>query len=181
MHFAIGTMNIPKSQAVEHVLSHCQYTTGRATFSNHKVPSWVPDMPLSLRDIKEWAMNRAFHCRELKPDADYFVWMEWGVYEDREDGKYWIIACTYIEDSAWKWHFWYSSHLEVPEKVVKLLFDGSGKDVEEIIEILSWESSVGDKLWAASVWTDGMLSRQVRSIEATQCALAPHFNHFYTL
>lgn len=38
MHFAIGTTNKQKSDAIEHVLSTSPYTSG-ATFSNHKVAS----------------------------------------------------------------------------------------------------------------------------------------------
>lgn len=64
MHFAIGTTNIPKSAAIEYVLTSSPYTSG-ATWSNHKVSSWVPDMPTTLEELRTGAKNRAKNCREL--------------------------------------------------------------------------------------------------------------------
>lgn len=75
MHFAIGTANKPKSQAIEEVLITSPYTNG-ATFSNHRVCSDVPDMPTTLREIRTGAKNRTAYTRREMPDADFFVGME---------------------------------------------------------------------------------------------------------
>jgi inosine/xanthosine triphosphatase len=83
MHFAIGTTNKPKSEAIEYVLATSPYTSG-ATFSNHKVASGVPDMPKTLSELRTGAKNRAVYTRRESPDADYFVGMEGGVYQDTE-------------------------------------------------------------------------------------------------
>lgn len=178
MHFAIWTKNKPKSQAVEHVLATSPYTQG-ATYSTHAVSSNVPDMPTSLRELRDWAYNRAIYCRRECPDADYFVGMEWGVYQDMEGENYWIIGIVYIENRDGKGHFWYSCHLEVPEKVVECLFDGRGRDLEEIMHALWTDTAIGDKGGSFAEWTDGILTRKEQFIMATQCALAPHFNQFY--
>lgn len=178
MHFAIGTTNIPKSAAIEHVLTSSPYTSG-ATFSNHKVPSWVPDMPTTLEELRIWAKNRAIHTRWECPDADYFVGMEWGVYKDFEWETYWLLGIVYIEDTQGNWHFWYSCHLEVPERVVEWLFDGQWRDLEQVVHTLGGEENIGDKNGSFHAWTDGMLTRRDQFIMATQCAIAPFFNHFY--
>ncbi|MDD2916729.1 MAG: inosine/xanthosine triphosphatase [Candidatus Gracilibacteria bacterium] len=178
MHFAIGTTNKQKSDAIEHVLSTSPYTSG-ATFSNHKVASGVSDMPTSLEEMRTGAKNRAVYCRREKPDADYFVGMEGGVYKDYESGIYWLLGIVYIENQNGEGHFGYSCHLEVPEVVVDGLFDGRGRDLEQVVHSLGGEENIGDKQGSFHVWTDGMLTRKEQFVMATQCAITPFFNRFY--
>lgn len=179
MHFAIWTTNRPKSGAIEQVLQTSPYTAGKATFSNYKVSSSVPDMPITLRDIRTGARNRAMHCRREKPDADYFVWMEWWVYPDIEGENYWIMGVVYIENRDGVGHYGYSYHLEVPSAVLDLLLDGRWLDLEQIMHMLGAEANIGDSGGSPSLWSDGMLVRKDEFIFATQAALAPFFNRFY--
>jgi inosine/xanthosine triphosphatase len=178
MHFAIWTKNKPKSEAIEHVLATSPYTSG-ATFSNHSVPSGVPDMPTTLEELRTGAKNRAIYCRREKPDSDYFVGMEGGVYQDYEGEEYWYVWVVYIEDRDGKGNWGYSAHLRVPGSVVELLFDGRGRDLEQIVHELSWEESVWDKQGSGAVWSDGFITRQEQFILATKGALVPLFNRFY--
>lgn len=178
MHFAIGTTNKPKSAAIEHVLLTSPYTTG-ATFSNHRVESGVPDMPTTLEELRTWAQNRAINTRREKPDADYFVGMEGGVYQDALWEEYWLLGVVYIEDREGKWYYGYSCHLRVPDAVVDILFDWQGRDLEQIVHILGWEENIWDKQGAFAEWTDNILTRREQFIMATQCAIAPIFNSYY--
>ena len=178
MHFAIGTANKPKSEAIEHVLATSPYTSG-ATFSNHRVPSGVPDMPTTLEELRTGAKNRAVYTRREKPDADYFVGMEGGVYKDYEWEEYWYLWVVYIEDKAGKWYWGYSAHLRVPPRVVELLFDGRWLDLEQVMYEITWEENVGDKKGSRAIWSDGFLTRQEQFILATKCAIVPHFSKFY--
>ena len=180
MHFAIGTTNSPKKSAVEHVLQTSPYTWA-TTCSFHRVASGVPDMPTTLREIRTWAKNRAIYTRREMPEADYFVGMEWWVYKDYEGETYWLLGVVYIENREGDWHFGYSCHLEVPEAVGDGLFDGRGRDLEEVIESLTGVWSVWDRQGSFHEWTDGMLTRRDQFIMATECALAPFFNHYYQL
>ncbi len=179
MHFAIWTTNKPKSEAIEHVLLNSPYTKWIAIFSNHKVSSWVSDMPLSLEEIRTGAKNRAIYCRREKPDADYFVGMEWGVYQDYEWENYWIMWVVYIENLDGEGHYGYSYHLEVPKKIAERLFDGQWDDLEKIMYELGVDENIGDRWGSPSEWTDGMLIRKDEFIFATQAALAPFFNKYY--
>lgn len=179
MHFAIGTTNKPKSEAIEYVLSTCPYTAWQATFSNHKVPSWVPDMPTTLEELRTWAKNRAIHTRRECPDADYFVWMEWGVYRDIEGEEYWYVGVVYIEDRDGKGNWGYSWHLRVPSRVVELLFDGRNLDLEQVMQEITGEENVGDKQGSGAVWSDGYLTRQEQFTIAAKAALVPMFSNFY--
>ena len=178
MHFALGTTNRPKSEALERVLTTSPYTSG-ATFSNHRVSSWVPDMPTTLAELRAWAKNRAVYTRRENPLADYYVGREGGVYQDYEWENYWLIGITYIEDRVGKWYFGYSCHLEVPSIVLDALLDGQWRDLEQVVHSLWWEENIGDKAWSYHAWTDGMLSRREQFIMATQCAIAPFFNRYY--
>ena len=180
MHFAIGTRNTPKSEAVEYVLSTSPYTPW-ATFSNHSVPSGVSDMPTTLAELRTGAWNRAVNVRRECPHADYFIWMEGWVYTDTLWENYWLIGIVYIENRDWEWYYWYSCHLQVPKRVVEGLFDGRWRDLEEVMHSLGSDPAIGDKKGSYSEWTDAMLTRREQFIMATQCALAPHFNRYYTL
>lgn len=178
MHFAIGTTNRPKSLAIEYVLTHSPYTEW-ATFSGHKVPSWVPDMPTTLEEIRTWAKNRAINTRREMLDADYFVGMEWWVYQDCEWENYWLVWVVYIEDREGKWHYGYSCHLEVPERVVEGLFDGHHRTLAHVMTELGEDDDIAEKSWSFGVFTDDMIPRSESFIQATKSALAPHFNAYY--
>ncbi len=178
MHFAIGTTNQPKSAAIEYVLSTSPYTSG-ATFSNHKVASGVPDMPTTLEELRTGAKNRAIYTRREESNADYYVGMEGGVYQDSGWEEYWLIGVVYIENSEGQWYYGYSCHLRVPDAVVDGLFDGQQRDLEQVVHSLGGEANIGDKQGSYHAWTDGMLSRKEQFIMATQCAIAPFFNTFY--
>ena len=178
MHFAIGTTNKPKSAAMEQVLTTSPYMSG-ATFSNHRVESGVPDMPTTLEELRTWARNRAMHTRRERPDADYFIGMEGGVYQDSEWEEYWYTWVVYIEDRDGQGNWWYSWHLRVPSRVVELLFDGRHLDLEQVMYELTGEADVGDKQGSGAVWSDGYLTRLEQFIVAAKCAIVPMFSNFY--
>lgn len=180
MHFAIGTTNIPKTQAVEQLISTSPYTLG-ATFSNYKIPSWVSDMPKTLTEIREWARNRARNTKAQCLLADYYVGMEWWVYKDSVWGEYWLLGIAYIEDRDGVGYYGYSCHLAVPKAVVEWLFDGNNKELEEVVYHLGWWKNIWDSHGSFFEWTDGMLTRKEQFLMALQCAIAPHFNTYYSL
>ena len=179
--FAIGTTNIPKSEAVEHVIMTCPYFSWQHIhFSHHKVQSWVADMPTTLEQLRTWAKNRAQACKKLESDADYFIGMEWWVYKDQIWEEYWYVWVVYIENWASHGNWWYSGHLKVPPRVAELLFDGRNLDLEEVMQELTGEESVWDKKGSGAVWSDGFITRQEQFIIATKCALIATVSPFYT-
>lgn len=60
--------------------------------------------------------------------------MEGGIYQDSVGEEYWLTGIVYIEDITGEGHYGYSCHMPVPEKVREKLFDGSGRDLEQIME-----------------------------------------------
>lgn len=176
MHFALGTVNIPKTRALDSVLRTSLYTVG-AEYSCYRVSSWVSDMPKSLEELRDGAKNRARNCRSLDPDADYLVGMEGWVY--RESETIWLVGVVYIEDREGRWYFGYSTHLEVPDKIAHMLYDWSHRDLEQIIEELYGEKSIWDEEGSFWLFSDMTLPRSESFIQATRAALVPHFSSYY--
>lgn len=181
MHFIIGTTNIPKSEAIEEVLNNSPYINWGSIISKYKVNSGVPDMPLTLKDIRNWAKNRVQALKSLDSTWDFYIWMEWWVYKDYESNDYWIMWVVYIEDRNWEWHYWYSYHLEVPKTVIKMLHDWDKKDLEVIMHELWADKNIWDKWGSPSVWSDGTLIRKDEFIYAAKAAIAPFFNTYYKM
>ena len=180
MHFAIGTKNKPKSDAVESVLATSSYTKNTPySISYHTVSSWVSDMPTTLEELRTGAKNRAIFTRRESPNADYFIGMEWWVYRDYEWEDYWLIGVVYIENQDGEWHFGYSCHLRVPDAVVEGLFDGRWRDIEQVVGEIFGELWVGDKEWSFGLFSEGAIPRSEAFIQAITSALAPHFSSFY--
>lgn len=180
MHFIIGTLNIPKSEAIEEVLKNSPYINWAISISNYKASSWVPDMPLSLTDIRNGARNRVQSLRNIDSTWDFYIGMEWWVYKDYVSDSYWIMWVVYIENIKWEWHYWYSYHLEVPSKIVTELYNGRWEDLETIMHRLGAEKNIWDKWGSPSAWSDGTLIRKDEFVYAAKAALAPFFNSYYS-
>lgn len=182
MLFALATKNVPKTQALREALSGCPYFEQSAIdIVGFKVASWVPEMPLTLEDLRLGAKNRAEEVRRLCPEAHFFVGMEWGVYRDTIGEEFWLVGVVYIEDREGEGHFAYTCHMPVPDAVIVGLHDGTGRDLDQIVESLGAPPDTGDSHGSFGLWSDMMLSRSDQFRPATQCAIAPFFNKFYTI
>lgn len=54
MLFALGTTNTPKTNAIREALDVCPFIRGhKVQILGYKVASGVPDMPLTLSDLRE--------------------------------------------------------------------------------------------------------------------------------
>jgi inosine/xanthosine triphosphatase len=181
MLFALGTTNTPKTNAIREVLMNCPFLVWRdIQIQGFKVSSGVPDMPLTLIDLREGATHRAREVRHLCPEANYFVGMEWGVYRDSVGEDYWLTGVVYIENTIWEGHFGYSCHMLVPRAVVEKLYDGTGRDLEQIMHEMAGVENIGDNAGSFALWSDNMLTRTDQFRLATQCAIVPFFSPFYT-
>ena len=181
MLFALGTTNTPKTNALRDALSVCPYFQGHEiNITGFKVASWVPEMPLTLLELREGAKNRAQEVRRLCPEANFFIGMEWGVYHDTIGTESWLMGVVYIEDRASEGHFAYTCHMPVPPAVVLWLHDGSWRDLDQIVESLGAPPDTGDTHGSFGLWSDLMLPRSDQLRLAVQSAISPFFNDFYT-
>lgn len=71
--------------------------------------------------------------------------------------------------------------MPVPEKVLTGLLDGSGRDLEQIMEDLGEVPGIGDTHGSFGVWSANMITRTDQFRLATQCAIVPFFNEYYSL
>lgn len=182
MLFALSTLNAPKTQALREALSDCPYVLGHEVeILGFKVPSGVPEMPMNLRDIRTGAKNRVQEVRLLCPEADFLIGMEAGIYTDSVGTESWLMGTVYIEDKQGKWYSAYTCHIPVPEAIMLGLNDGSGRDIDEIVESLWAPPDTSHGCGVFGIFTDMMLSRGNQFRLATQCAIAPFFNKFYRL
>lgn len=182
IRFAIGTTNVPKTSAIESVLSSCPFfSRSECEITHHKVPSGIADMPLSLAELREGAMNRARNIRLSGVEADYYIGMEGGVYQDFVGPEAWLMGIVYIESASGEGYFGYSPHMKVPIRIFERLYDGSNTDLETIMHEVSGLESVGDKNGSFGAWSNDMLTRTDQFALATRCAIVPFFNHFYKI
>ncbi len=182
MLFALGTTSTPKINGINQALqSYACLQWQDVKIRGFKVSSGVPDMPLTLADLRLWAKNRTEEVRRLCPEADFFVGMEWGVYQDSVGDEYWLTGLVYIENSQGEGHYGYSCHMPVPEKIVAALHDGSGRDLEQIMEDWGATHGIGDAQGCFGLWSADMLTRTDQFRFATQCAIVPFFNEYYSL
>ena len=49
------------------------------------------------------------------------------------------------------------------------------------MEEIAGLKNIGDHHGSYHAWTDGMLTRKEQFVMATQCAIAPFFNEFYSI
>jgi len=181
MLFALGTTNTPKTNAIREALTTCPYLLGvDVDIQGYRVASWIPDMPLTLAELRTGAKNRAIAVRLLCPEANYFVGMEGGVYRDSVWEEHWLTGLVYMENRDWQGHFGYSCHMPVPEIVVQKLYDGSGRDLEQIMHEIAGVENIGDHAGSFALWSSNMLTRTDQFRLATQCAIVPFFSSFYT-
>jgi non-canonical (house-cleaning) NTP pyrophosphatase len=69
--------------------------------------------------------------------------------------------------------------MRVPDAVATKLFDGTGKDLEQIMASLGLPADIGDHHGSYAAWSDNMLTRTDQFRMATQCAIVPFFNKYY--
>ncbi len=182
MLFALGTTNTPKTNAIREALTTCPYLAGiEVNIQGYSVDSGIADMPLTLAELRTGAKNRATTVRLLCSEADYFVGMEWGVYRDSVGDDYWLTGLVYMENQIWVGHFGYSCHMPVPDTVVEKLYDGSGRDLEQIMHEIAGVENIGDHAGSFALWSSNMLTRTDQFRLATQCAIVPFFSSFYTM
>jgi non-canonical (house-cleaning) NTP pyrophosphatase len=182
MLFALATKNTPKTNALREALEQCPYVAWEEIqILGFQVASWVPDMPLTLSDIRTGAKNRVWEIRRLCPEANFFVGMEAGIYEDSVGDESWLMGAVYIEDKTGEWHFGYTCHIPAPKAVIRGLHDGSGREMDQIMESLWAPPDTSHSSGSFGMWTDMMLSRSDQFRLAVQCAIAPFFNKFYTI
>lgn len=179
MKIVIWTKSPPKVEAIKQAISTCPYFAWKKLeIIDIKVSSDVSDMPTSMEENMIWAQNRAQNAKKSIPDADFYIWMEWGTNFFLEKSYLFGVVC--IIDKNNKKHFGISNMMEVPNYFHKKIY----YEKLELWPILSEVTGVADaskKNWAFWAWSDDILTRKDQFIYAFNSAIPPFFNQYYTL
>lgn len=175
---AIWTKSPPKVSAIEEAISKCVYFKNKEIeIITLKVASWISDMPISEEENMDWAKTRAENCKkELK--ADFYIWMEgWTTMILDKAYLFWVV---YILDNNWKWHYWFSNKMEVPEYFRGKVYDDN-LELWPVLSEATKEENASQKWWAFGHWSDGMLTRKDQFVLAFLSWIVPFFNKYYKL
>ncbi len=176
MRIAIWTQSPPKVAAIEEAIEKCIYFEWQEIeFITLKVDSEISDMPTSLEENMTWAKNRAINSKkEVK--ADLYIGMEW--WTTMVEDKAYLFWVVYILDNNWKWHFWFSNKMEVPEIFRKRIYE-NGEELWPVLSEITWVEKASKKTWAFWHWSDDMLTRKDQFRLAFLSAIPTFYNKYY--
>ena len=178
MKIAIWTKSPPKVAAIEEAIKNCIYFEWKnIEIIPLKVESWISDMPISEQENMAWAKNRAFNCKK-EIEADFYIWMEgWMTMIQEKAYLFWVV---YILDKNWKWHYWFSNKMEVPELFREKIYD-QNLELWPVLSEVTLEENASKKWWAFAHWSNDMLTRKDQFVLAFLSWIVPFFNKYYKL
>jgi inosine/xanthosine triphosphatase len=176
MKILVWSKNPSKIKAIENASKKCVYFKEEISIEGKEVASGISDMPLSLEETLEWAINRAKNCKANDWDHDFFVWMEWGTTIFR--GKAFLVGVICIIDKKWELHIWISPLLETPQKWQEELYINK-IDLWYLTDRETKKSDTGKKDGAMWALSDNMITRSDMFEQAFFCAIAPFYNQYY--
>jgi len=177
MLIAIWSLRKPKIEAVESAMQDCPYFWWQVIkYEIRKTSSDVSDMPLNIEEMMLWAKNRVKNLKKEIKNADFYIWLEW--WTSKIWDRYLLFGTTYIENQDWKWHYWFSPMMEIPNHLQHELYENK-KDLWIVIEEMSDRTNVKSNngtLWELS---DDMIKRAESFKVSIQAAISPFFNKYY--
>ena len=177
MLIAIWTLRKPKLEAVESALQNSPYFKWKTIeYKAFKVESNVSDMPLSIKEIMQWAKNRVKNLRTKISNADFYIWLEW--WTSKIWNRYFLFWTTYIENQDGKWYYGFSPMMEIPNNIAKELYQNKA-DLWTLIEKYSNKQDIRSHNWTLWELSDDMIKRKESFVFATQAAIAPFFNKYW--
>ncbi len=178
MKIAIWTKSPPKVEAIKKAIKKCIYFKWEnIELLSEKVESWISDMPISIEECMIWAKNRAINLSKIT-NSDLYIWMEgWTNHIMEKTYLFWVV---YILDNKWKWHFWFSNMMEVPEVFHNRIYNNK-EELWPILAEITWVESASKKTWAFWHWSDDMLTRKDQFVLAFTSAIVPFYNKYYKI
>ena len=140
---------------------------------SYKTDSNVSDMPNSLQETIEWAVNRALNLIDLNKKADYYLWTEWWIeFIDFNRSLLYSVVC--IIDKYWDLNIWTSNWLPIwVEDTLRLR---EWEDLSDIIKNKHWAIWKGNISGDLSLW---IFSRSKQFEDAFKWAIVPFCNTKY--
>jgi inosine/xanthosine triphosphatase len=171
---AVGTRNPVKVAAVSNVLKKIFRTEFNVV--SVEVDSGVPKQPVGLSQTVQGAVNRAKQARKAAKDAAYGVGIEAGLAQvPRTITGYFDIQFAAVVDDMNKVTIGCGSGFEYPPKVLYEVLEG-GKEIGDVMEILSGIKNIGERMGAIGFLSHGELDRCTLTEQAVLMAFIPRIN-----
>lgn len=177
MLIGIGSENKTKisacKKAVRQILTQSADNHKNIQFKAIPASTDVPDMPLSLPEIRSGARQRAYYVYRNFPEADICIGLEGGVFIP----EYSMNEESYLQNWAYafdgnKGHYGSSPALPLPAVIKKALYN-NGRELAEVIDEFSGKTDVRSNEGAFGVLTRDLITRTDAFVFAVICALTP--------
>lgn len=176
MKIALWTMSPPKIAAIESAIEECIYFKWMdIEIISKNVNSWIPEMPTTMEENMQGAINRARNVAK-HIEADYYLGMEWWTTIIWD--KSYLFWTVYILNNNWEWHYWLSNMMEIPNEFKKRIYE-KWETLWPVLSEITWEKWAFNKSWAFWHWSDEMLTRKDQYILAFLSAIPPFYNKYY--
>jgi len=178
MKIVIWTKAPPKVNAIKDAIEKCIYFEWKdIEIIDIKVDSGISDMPISIEENMQWAKNRANNTKK-EVIADLYIWMEgWTTKIWDKAYLFWVV---YIMDNKWKWHYWFSNMMELPQIFEERIYNKK-EELWPILSEITWVESASKKTWAFGHWSDNMLTRKDQFYLAFLSAIPNFYNKYYKM
>ena len=187
MRIGIGSKNKAKVLAVKSAFGRLAGAFSRqeltdAEFLSIATRTSVPDMPLSLEQIAEGAIERAHFTFEHLDGLDFAIGMEGGTFpfvSPSLHGKpqFFLLNFVYVFDGR-KGHLGSSPAVNLPSVVVQALYE-QNRELAEVMDALTGKSDVRSNEGAFGVFTHDLLTRSASFEIAVINAMVPFLNVVY--
>ena len=166
----IASLNPVKINAAKEGFER-MFPMGDFSFEGCSVPSDVSEQPMTDRETKRGAMNRAINARTEVPNADYWVGIEGGieVVDDEMSAFAWIVISSMDKTGKAR-----TATFFLPRKIKKLV--ESGMELGEADDLVFEGTNSKQKNGAVGILTGDVLNRTVYYTEAVILALIPFKN-----
>lgn len=167
MHVIIGSKNPVKKEATELGFQK-MFPEATFTFEGVDAPSGIADQPMTSDDTLQGAKNRAEHCKEQYPKADFWIGLEGGCERDGNDMQAfaWIYILSKNQSGKGK-----TGTFFLPKAVIDLMDQGYELGEADDIVFHRQNSKQGDG--AVGILTNTVYTRATYYAEAVIFALIP--------
>ncbi len=182
MIFSVGTRNPAKVSAAEQAIKQILNRFGRQAekpvrINQTSASTSVPDMPLTIQDLMQGALERALFTFKAFPDSDFVLGLEGGVYRVPEQKAVFLQSWAYAFNGK-NGFFGSSAALPLPASITAPLFE-QGLELSTVIDHLSGKEDVRSNEGTFGILTRNLISRSDSFVMAVTAALTPFFNSDY--
>ncbi len=188
MKIGIGSTNKAKLSAVKSAFGKLQQAfffsgLNQAEFTAIPTKTTIPDMPLSLEQIVEGAVQRAYFVFENVPDLDIALGLEGGVFPLASPSllgksQYFLQNWVFAYNGE-KGYLGSSPALNLPEKIITAIYEEQ-RELAEVIDEFSGKNDVRSKEGAFGILTRNLLTRSASFEIAVINSMIPFLNEkFY--